>query len=348
MLALWLAAASLSLWLLARPPDPEAVFWQTVEGNLRSKSVSLQTEVRLDLPDRPGSLVLEDRWEMVFGEAPQARLSQQALFYDRLFSQQTGSDWLEQLGEERLEQLPEQVWYGQSTRIRPEAVWASHDLSARPPVDDDGWLELFSDGTEVPAVGGGWRKFSGTEAAQWQHFLMATASYSGFFYGRLDNPLQRAEVMEHLRQAYRVDFEKVRSVQRQGRLLYEYRVAFDQQALGRAFISYFNLHLAASEADDLRLPPELAANVFLLEGIEHTVLIDARTRQITGISQPISIGPGWFVRELTGSFIVAPLLAPVVGNASFEGAQSLSLETRLVSQNQRLEVLAPVVGREED
>ena len=347
-LALLAVAGGLIFWSWSRPPDPEAVFWQTVEGNLRSKSVSMQTEIRLDLPDRPKSLVLENQWEMAFGAVPAAQFNQRALFYDQLFAQQRNDNQLEQLSQAQASQLPEQVWYHQAVRVRPSAVWARQSLSAEPAVDDDGWRNFFSDGTEDPVIDGDWKSFEVEEAVRWQHFLMTAASYSGFFYGRLDNPSQRAEVMEQLRQAYRVDFEQSRSLRRQGRLLYEYRVAFDQAALGQAFISYFNFHLAASGSEALFLSPDLAANIFLFEELEHTVLIDAAARQITGIQQPLSINPGWVARGLSDSFVVAPFLAPVVGNAFLEDGLPLSIETRLIAQNQHLEIAPPAIGKEEE
>ena len=345
-----LVCGSFAFWLLNRAPNQQEVFWQTIENNLSSRSVSFETQIELDLPDQASPLILDNRLDLSFETQPSAHFKHQILFYDHNIAQQTDAYLqTEQYLLAGLENPPEQEWYAQEGQITQEAVWIRHDLYAQPP--DDNWHQLFGRSFVQVPLGAAWSEFKldDNEYLDWQHFLMTTSSSSGFFYGRM-NSQERAGLMELLRQAYKVDFAQVRSFSQNGRQLYEYQVSFDQVALGRAFVYYFNAHISDSnDFEKLELPPNLLNNIFQFEGLTHKLVVDVRARQIAYIEYPISISPGWFARDLTDDFVVVPLFSPIVRDAVLKNFLPLRARTRIVAQNQHLVFPVPTgVIRTED
>ena len=321
-----------------------------MENNLRSKSVSFKNQVELDLPDQTNSLILDNRLDLSFETQPSARFKQKILFYDQSIAQHFDNS----LQEEQyllagLDNPPEQEWYDQEGQITQEAAWIRHDLYTQPP--EAAWRQLFSQGFEQVPLGSTWNEFKleSNEYLNWQHFLITTSSSSGFFYGRLASP-ERADLMQLLRQAYKVDFEKARSFYQDGRLFYEYQVGFDQAALGSAFVYYFNAHISESnDLEKLDLDPNLVSNIFQLEGLSHKLVVDVQARQITNIEYPLSIGPGWLARSLTEDFVIVPLFSPIVQDAVLGSSLPLKVRTQVVAQNQYLVFSAPTgVIRTED
>ena len=345
-----LVCGSFAFWLLNRAPNHQQVFWQTIENNLSSRSVSFETQIEFDSPDQSGELILDNRLDLSFETQPSAHFKHQILFYDHNIAQQTDASLqTEQYFLAGLEKPPEQEWYAQEGQITQEAVWIRHDLYTQPP--NDNWNRLFGQSFVQVPLGAAWKEFKldDNEYLDWQRFLMATSSSSGFFYGRL-NSQERAGLMELLRQAYKVDFTQARSFSENGRQLYEYQVSFDQAALGRAFVYYFNAHISDSnDLEKLELPPNLLNNIFRFEGLTHKLVVDVRARQIAYIDYPIAISPGWSARDLTEDFVVVPLFSPIVRDAVLQNFLPLRVRTRIVAQNQRLVFPVPAgVLRTED
>ena len=335
--------AAFWLWLWA--PEPEQVFWRTVENNLNSQSVSFETRVWLDLPEQADALLLDSRLDLDF-EAGGAYFFQKTLFYDASISEYYSNPLqLAQYSQAGLEAPPAQEWYEQECQITPLAAWARHDLYTQPLRDD--WRQLFGGGFQDPPWGGDYQRFdfSDDNFLSWQHFLMVTASSSGFFYGRLDGDA-RAELLSLLRRAYKVDFNRTQVFRRHGRPFYEYQVGFDQVALGQAFVYYFNAHAEAIGLEEkLNLTPDQASNIFLVEDSSHTVIIDAWSEQVVSLEHPLEIGPGWLAQGLSEDFIVAPLLSPIIGDAALAAQLPLTVKTSIAAQNQRFYFEAPAGER---
>ena len=334
--------STIAFFVWSWTPDPEKVFWRTVENNLDSRSVSLETEVWLGLPEEADILLLNNSLEMDFRHGG-LRFQQETLFYgENVPGQYVNPLQLEQYHQAGLAEPPAEEWYEQECYILPAGVWARHDLYTRPSQAD--WSRLFGGSEENPPWGGGWRRFGldGNNFLSWQHFLMISATSGGFFHGSLP-PEERAEVVRLLKQAYEVDFSRTRTFRRSGRPFHEYQVSFDQAALGRAFVYYFNAQAEAIGLEErLSLGSEQTANIFQVRDISHTVVIDAWSGRITKIEHPLEIGPGWLAQGLSEDFVVSPLLSPIIANAALDPESSLTVITRTAAQDRRLDLDPPL------
>ena len=336
-----------AFWFWFWAPEPEHVFWQTVEDNLSSRSVSFETRVWLDLPEQADVLLLDNRLDMNF-ETGGAYFRQKTLFYDSSISKHYSNPLqLAQYSRAGLETPPDQEWYEQECYITRAGAWARHDLYTRPAQDD--WRQLFASGSETPPWGEEWQNFdlNVNNFLSWQHFLMISGTSGGFFYGHLNDVNARAELLSLLHRAYKVDFSRTRSFRRHGRPFYEYQVGFDQALLGQAFVYYFNAHAEAIGLEErLDLTPDQAANIFLVEDSSHTVVIDAWSARIASIEHPLEIGPGWLAQGLTEDFVVVPLLSPIIGDATLKTRLPLTVKTSIAAQDQRLDFEASIKERE--
>ena len=335
-----------AFWIWFWSPEPEQVFWQTVEDNLSSRSVSFETRVWLDLPEQADVLLLDNRLDLNF-ETGGAYFQQKTLFYDSSISEHYSNPLqLAQYSQAGLDTPPAEEWYEQECYITRLGAWARHDLYSRPALDN--WHQLFGSGSEEPPWGGDWQNFdlAGNNFLSWQHFLMISSTSGGFFYGHLDDAATRAELLSLLHRAYKVDFSRTRMFRRYGRPFYEYQVEFDQAALGQAFVYYFNAHAEAIGLKGrLNLTPDQAANIFKVEYLSHTIVIDAWSDRIVSIEHPLKIGPGWLAQGLTEDFVVVPLLSPIIGDAILETRLPLTVKTSVAAQNQRLDFEAPSLER---
>ena len=271
---LFMLVALAIFWLVGKSVSEETVFWQAIDNNLNSRSLILETEITV--PSQVGETAVLNSW-LGFNFAPETSFGwrQFSLLYDHDLAALYGSV-----------SQPDayKAWHEQSSCGSGTDVYLRHELHARPqPPDWDDYLDSID--IQPPLGEAGMEVVTETPESL-QHFMMYSLSNGSILlYGKLP-PAERGEIVDHLRKAYLVDFDNVRTVKADGRLLYEYDVEVDYEFFGPAFNDYFDANLA-DESRRRNLPDEAAAG----QGRSgaHTVVIDAWSRQIVEVRYPLQL-----------------------------------------------------------
>lgn len=326
-------------WLFNKSPSAEDVFWQTIDNNLNSQSVILDTKVLVDLPQKKDLVVLDNQLSLSFAPDVGSSFRQQILTYDKTIAKHNNQESDTAESQAKTNHLNKQ-WYEQNSSSFNNSVYFKHSVYGQP----EG--ENLIEGSELNLADQWYKQdIESLTASNFQHFLMASSSINGFLYGKLTAP-QRAQIISDLAIAYQVDFDNTDSYWEDGRLFYQYEVEVDWQKFGIAFVNYFNANIADEEhrieIDDIN-----AQNIFANQRINYTVVIDVLSRQIVAIEYPhfliFNIEAGAiFSYELGGGiFYVAPshssLMTSLIGSTNFD----LKVRVKLLAQNQYLNLKPP-------
>ena len=319
-------------WLAGRAVSEETVFWQAIDNNLNSRSLILDTEVKVPGVRLAGIVILNS--QLGFNFAPETSFGwrQAALRYDQGLANTYGFG-------PRSDQYYEE-WYEQTSCGSGTDVYLRHDLHARP--TPDGWREQLDSLGLQPAFGQDVTRVATEGPDSLQHFMMhSLANGSILLHGKLP-PEERRAIVDQLRAAYSVDFENVRTVKAGGRLLYEYDVEVDYGLFVPAFVAYFNATLA-DESQRRELPAgEATGN----RSVTHTVVVDAWSRQITEVRHPLELHLDRPINSLDsgvlpdGDFIVTPYYSyysDLIEYLSPEVGTDMRVVTRILNRNQRID-----------
>ena len=341
--------ATYGLWYFIYAPDAESVFWATMDDNLSSQSVILETDIGFELPTGQTKILLKDQFELGFAaENINSKLKQQILVYDKELSEYyvdpLQEQYFQQLG--ITENVPPEQWYEQNSYVfNDEDVYLQHDIYTQPVFAN--WRQLNTTDQSPLPWGEQWYKLSNLD--RYQRFLMSAIAQNGFLYGNIE-PQKRAEILEILKQTYEVDFDKVISIDRGGRSFYQYDVRLNYDYFDLAFVKYFNA-LTQDPKQKLKLPGQ-GDRYFAPKDITYTITIDKSARQIVQIEHPFIIYPfdlgtqpdEWpflyfplFGEEFVAVPYVTSLILNSVSNLNFP----LQVTTRVAGQNLRLDLRPP-------
>ena len=328
----WLA------WNLLQPSF-EKVFWQTVEDNLSSRSLSVSTTIEVDSPT--GSLeILNNQLQLSFAPEASAGWQQTSLLYDKALAQHyLNPGQIERL--EELDQIPDQELYRQTAFSLGSSVYFQHQIETRPLIED--WTDQYATTLEGGAsLDGSWyrRQLLVHPIDSLQRFLMNALSTHGFLYGYLDYEA-RQPLLEQLRQVYIVDFDDGQSFWLAGRLYYQYELRLNYAEFGQVLVDYFNAHIA-SEEQRVELTEEEVRSLLRPQPAAYTVTVDVWARRITEVSYPFSIPFVSPYRVLSeDNWELAPQFSSLIGD--LRGAVDWRWQTkvRFFNQNQVLEFEPP-------
>ena len=322
----------LLFWLLSRPIAPENAFWQAVDNNLNNRSLTIRTVISTDLP-QSSHKTLADSW-LQLNFAPQTAFHWQrsSLTYDRditrFFSDpaQLDADFADS---------PEREWYDQESYGFNNSVYVRHDYRVQP--EQSNWRDNFSDIFTALPLGSQWHRqeSAALHPAELQHFMMASLTNGGILlHGKL-GPLERARVMASLREAYLVDFDNVRNVKRDGRLVYEYDLEINWAAFGRAFVDYFNANTVV-DGRRLNLTDEEVANIFRpASDNTYTVSVDTLSQQIVEVNHPLMIAGGLSYEVVAdGNFSVTPYWSYLINDLVFYVGADIRVKTEFFNRDQ--------------
>ncbi len=333
-------------WLINRSPSAESVFWKTLDNNLNSQSVVLETKVNVDLGGEEQKTLLDTQTSLSFAHQSGANLNQKLLLYDKDIAEiYVDPLQLESYQSIGIENPPPQEWHKQEVYSFDNTIYARHDIYTQPAQAD--WNKAFNVYFTGLPLGGEWHKkeIQSGLAADFQHFLMTSMVNGGIFlYGKTE-PQARERITAKLRNAYEVDFENVESFHRNGRLVYEYEVKLDYQQFGIAFIDYFNTNIADEEQRE-KMTDEKAATIFSNrinpDIITYTVLIDAWSRQLLEVKNPFNFAVGIIYNDIDSQdFVVIPYFTPMGRDLLLNTDLKIDVTTRVLSQNQRLSLEPP-------
>lgn len=328
----WLAW---NLW----QPSFEKVFWQTVENNLRSRSLGVSTAIEVDSPT--GSLeVLDNQLQLAFAPEVSAGWQQTSLLYDKALARHyLNPGQTERL--EELDQIPDQELYRQAALSLGSSVYFQHQIETRPFIE--GWADQYlTTSAEGASLDGSWyrRQLLVHPVDSLQRFLMNALSTHGFLYGYLDYEA-RQPLLERLRQVYVVDFDEGQSFWRDGRLYYQYELSLDYAAFGQVLVDYFNAHIA-SEEQKVELTAEQARSLLRPQPVAYTVTVDVWARRITEISYPFSIPFVSPYRVLSeDNWELAPQFSSLIQDLRGSVDWRWQTKVRFFNQNQILEFEPP-------
>ena len=330
-----------AFWLLNKSPSPENVFWQTLDNNLNSQSVILETKTEIDLPGSDNRILLDNNLALSFAPEVATKFDQKILSYDQLLaSYYVNPQQVDTYGVFGVEDLPPQEWYEQNSYSFNDLIYARHDLYTEPRQDD--WRDNFNDGFKSLPLGETWYKKISEEdlKAHFQYFLMFSVASDGFLYGKIE-PSARAEIMEELKGAYKIDFETVKSSRKDGRLYYEYDVRLDYGQLGVAFLEYLNANIA-DEDKKLVFNEEEARKTFAgQQDTNYKVLIDVWARQITQIRYPYMVRPIISQQIDPEDFSISPHFSAIIRDFIINTNLKINVTTNILSQNHRLNLEQP-------
>lgn len=320
-------------WLAGRSVSEETVFWQAIDNNLNSRGLILDTEI--SVPVQAGeATVLSSRLGFNFAPEPSFGWRQFSLLYDHDLAALYG------FGPQ-----PDayKAWHEQASCGSGTDVYLRHNLHAEsPPADWNDYLDSL--GIQPPLGEAGVEVV--TEAPEsLQHFMMySLTNGSILFYGKL-SPAERGEIVDHLRKAYLVDFDNVRTVKAAGRLLYEYDVEVDYEFFGPAVNDYFDANLA-DESRRRNLPD--AATAGQGRSAAHTVVIDAWSRQIVEVRHPLQLDYETILDAQNSGilpasqFNIVPYYSDLIDYLLF--VADVQVVTKVLDRDQRIDVASVASG----
>ena len=178
--------ATYGLWYFIYAPDAESVFWATMDDNLSSQSVILETDIGFELPTGQTKILLKDQFELGFAaENINSKLKQQILVYDKELSEYyvdpLQEQYFQQLG--ITENVPPEQWYEQNSYVfNDEDVYLQHDIYTQPVFAN--WRQLNTTDQSPLPWGEQWYKLSNLD--RYQRFLMSAIAQNGFLYGNIE------------------------------------------------------------------------------------------------------------------------------------------------------------------
>ena len=236
--------------------EPETVFWQTIENNLNSSSIT-----RYERGKQIGSLTVDE--ENMFNFRPELSLAGRVVFKQQLESEQPA----------KTIQDVEVLGFNDADFIRYLEV-DSADAELNDKFNSflvDKWLVVELTTTEQPEP----------VVELLTDNLVDNQGHSLILYGSLPRDV-RLSIMEAIKNGgYQVDFDNVRQHRQDGRLLYEYDLVVDLAHFDQALFSYLETYGQSELADQIRLTLALSGQT---SRIELTLQIDARARRIVKIT----------------------------------------------------------------
>ena len=313
-----------------RDPDPEQLFYQTLERNLNSRSVTLRSQVTLKLDGLTINLLTNDL-QLGFQDHPQGRWAQRSLVYHSLLSQHYPDQaQLANYQDRGIESLPQQEWYHQQVLASQEEMYMRHWFSVQPPRSD--WQQLSADPLDPLPQSQDWYAVPFQESTFQEsvyHFLIGATASDGFLFGALDKSQRRA-LMKQLRQAYSLNLEELDTFYQDGRLHYRYRVRLKGNQFVLAFIDYYNLQIP-TESEQFERNEQL----FIRQDVVYDVVLDVDKRQFVQIRHPVVLHSSEYQNYLLLSHQYSLLIYDLQVNQQLP----LMVETTIVDQHQRLKAL---------
>ena len=332
-------------WLTNRSPSAESVFWKTLDNNLNSQSVVLETKINVGVGGGEQKTLLDAQTSLSFAHQDGANLNQKLLLYDKDIAEiYVDPLQLKSYQSVGVENPPAQEWHKQEVYNFDNTIYARHDIYTQPAQAD--WSEAFNVYFTGLPLGADWhkREIQSDLPADFQHFLMTSMVNGGIFlHGKIE-PQARERIADKLRNAYKVDFENVKAFHRNGRLVYEYEVKLNYQQFGIAFVDYFNTNIA-SEEQRVEITDEDATTLFIDQvnpGTTYTVLIDAWSRQLLEVENPFNFVVGITYNDIDSQdFVVIPYFTPMIRDLLSNTDLKINVTTRVLGQNQRLSLEPP-------
>ena len=315
--------------LTLRNPSFKNTFWQTMEANLQSRSLSLNSQINWQ-SETDKSIIQSIKADFSF--SPQASLD-----FEQSSLIRTSDSCLPTQGQLRKNALDlEERRYIQSLRILEGETYFSHDC-------DFQFINDLSEYKPKPNSQklkyGQWHKSDITlrKNAELQVYFLTWLAYNGFFYGYL-NPAQRKDILNHLEEFYLVDWQNdTLAYHQNGRLYYEYKLKIDRSKLGSAFLKYHNLHIVNFyEADSFSEEDidKYFKTAFPNHSTEYTLVIDAYAQEIKSIKGSV-IRPFRPMPQLDSEFILWPQFSNLIYALSRINPQHLNMEINFLIQNHR-------------
>ena len=327
----WLNLPLLGFYL--RQPDTQTVFWQTMDKNLKSSQVSLKSAVTTSVQGQP-VLVLENELKLNLQGAKTGFWSQGNLVFDEGINEvYPNPDQVGNYAQLGVKELPKQDWYHQEVLVFDQQMYMRHYFKANPEISN--WQTLVDDPLadlpqseqwyEVPL-----RADSARENVY--NFLVGQPASDALFYGSL-NEAQRRDFIELLRSAYEVNWRQVESFYEGKDLHYKYQVRLDHQNFSTALIDFYNLHIEKEEdkfgADQ---------SVFQPQDVVYEIIIDVKRRKVTKVRHGVVVPLTNYDNYLALRHQHSPLIYYLT---RLDSELLLRVETKIVSQNQALELKKP-------
>ena len=334
---LFMLAALGVFWLVSQSVSKETVFWQAIDNNLNSRSVVLDTEISTVIQTGETS-VLNSRLGLNFAPETSFGWYRQLLLYDQnLAGIYPNFLQLEGYVAAGITDLPQQEWYDQVSYGSDSTVHLSHNLVTRPAID--GWVDNFTGVLTKPDLGDG-LEVTTEGPERMQRFLMnSLVNGHILLHGKLP-PDERQQIIAQLREAYLVDFDRVRAVRQDDRLLYEYDVQIDYVRFAPAFADYYNANLAGEAWQ--ALSDEQAASIFFGQPTIQTIVVDAWSRQVVEVRHPLQLaaeftthGGGLFEDE---EFFAMPYYSQLINDLAVGHDAELQVVTKVLNRNQMVDV----------
>ncbi len=340
-LLLFLGVFYTIFWLLIKSPSAETVFWETLDNNLNSQSIVLETKIDVDLGEVGKRNILDSRTSLSFAYETGSSLNRKFAIYDadiaQIYVNPLQLETYQLIG---VKDLPEQEWSKQEVFAFGDTVYARHNIYTQP--DQPDWNNAYDEAFIELPLGETWRKMEIKQGLQsFQHFLMTSMANGGIFlYGKIE-PEARARIVTEFKDAYKVDFEKVKTFDRDGRLIYEYEVKLDYPEFGIAFFDYYDANIA-EEGQKVNVTEEEIREAFSNPNhpnlqITYTVLIDARAQQLLEVRHPFKFDFGFNYDAISPQDLyVIPYLSPLIRDLVPNTKLKIGVTTKVLSQNQRL------------
>lgn len=341
-LLLFLGAFYTIFWLLIKSPSAETVFWETLDNNLNSQSIVLETKIDVDLGEAGKRDISDSRTSLSFAYETGSSLNRRFAIYDEDIAQiYVNPLQLETYQLIGVENLPGQEWNEQEVFAFGNTIYARHNIYTQP--DQPGWNNAYDEYFIELPLGETWSKREVEQGlpAAFQHFLMTSMANGGIFlYGKIE-PAARARIVTEFKDAYEVDFEEVKTFDRDGRLIYEYEVRLNYPKFAVAFFDYFNANIV-DEEQKINITEEEIRAAFSNPNqpnseITYTVLIDARSRQLLEVRHPLKFYFRIYYDAISPQdFYVIPYLSPLIRDLVSNTDLKIGVTTKVLSQNQRL------------
>ncbi|MCY4088722.1 MAG: hypothetical protein OXF49_01140 [Candidatus Saccharibacteria bacterium] len=329
-------------WLTWRKPPAEAVFWQTVERNLQTNSLATTTEIILPSADLT---LLNAQTQLNFRSSAEADFQQQSLIYHQdLVDYYINYQQVNIYKNLNLDQPPNQEWLWQYLRNFDQDIYFKHHILTQPILED--YLNFINNSNQPGAYGQKWYKPTDLQLTQTdnlQLYLMTLLSTDGFLHGNFDAKA-RQKLMDLLKSAYKIDFDKTKVFHKNNKLFYEYQFKLDYAKFGQALIEYADLHIQAEDQKyHNQLSPEQQAQLLTHQDTIYTVVVDVYARRITEIRYDYAIPFVNYYLQLAdyNDFILIPRHSNVINTLLRLGDLGLTVKTTLYNYDQRLPISEP-------
>lgn len=300
-------------WLL-RVPNPQTVFYQTLDQNLKTQNLTSTTEI---------NTVLNNAQFNLSTSTLKMDLKNNQLSY----SQTSLRDFILANKNTPLSEA-DQIHYSQQIFQDKSNIYFQHDVS--PQRYRQAWEQAR------PAYGSGWYQIKQTSITQpldnFNLYLMTIYLTNGIGFAHL-NDEQRQVLINELKSIYVIDFNNVDQSRVDGRLLYTYKVQLKPQAFENFIESYVNLH--ASNPDQKHTK---GSSTPFAQNFSYTITIDALSRRITQIEYDFvwPVLSGYSITEIISVWPHYSDLLPL-----FYNRLPIKITTKIISQDAKQPLLAP-------